>query len=222
MKNAMRFGNMLMILAMSVVLVVWGFLGIASAQPTGQHYNLNIIAVPENNRPPDSNDGSGHTIFVPLDTVQGDIDCRIYLAEGNTFDTADRFCLDGDARFTLPDPDPNDDCEAEYQVWLALAGKPGGGANVTTCKDVSGVEECSTENTIDVTGNRTTGKPQWRNVTKQLLTLCLDTDVISGCDTREFLFDDEFASYLWAVDNFGNRIAKLRFYPIAQNIGCVP
>src|SRR3990170_2515730 len=94
-------------------------------KPAGSHYNLNIIAVPENNRPDDSNDSSRHTIFAPLDEVQGDVDCRIYLAMGNKFDVVDGFCLDGDARFTLPDPDPDDDGTVEYQVWIALAGKPG-------------------------------------------------------------------------------------------------
>jgi hypothetical protein len=219
MKNGMRFGRMLKLLALGAVLVVGGFGGIATAGP---HYSLNIIAVPENNRPPDSKDGAGHTIIGPLDTVRGNVDCRIFVTAGTTFDTVDRFCLDGDASFTLPDPDPDNYCATEYQVWIALAGKPNGGANLTTCKVVSGEEECSLENTFEVTGSRKSGTPQWTNVTRELLTLCYDTDDDGTCDTREYLFDDKSAQYLWAYDNFGNRIAKLRFYPISQAIACTP
>jgi hypothetical protein len=194
---------------------------------SGPHYNLNIIAVPPNNRPPDSNDSSQrHTIFAPLNTVRGNVDCRIYLTNGGTtfnFQVTDGFCLDGDARFVLPDPDPNNDGTAEYQVWVALAGKPGGGANLTTCQvDTLGTEVCSTENTITLTGNRDPGKPRWVNATKALLTVCLDTDTVVGCDTRAFLFDDSLVNYLWQYDNFGNRIMKLRFYPITQPIGFNP
>jgi hypothetical protein len=64
-----------------------------------------------------------------------------------------------------------------------------------------------------LTGNRDPGKPKWTNVTKQLLTIYLDTDLDNVCDTRKFLFDDALVNYLWQYDNFGNRIMKLRFYP---------
>ena len=192
----------------------------------GPHYNLNIIAVPPNNRPPDSNDSQRHTIIAPLNTVKGNVDCRIFLTNGGTtfdFQVVDGFCLDGDASFILPDPDPNNDGTAEYQVWLELAGKPGGGSNLTTCQvDATGVEVCSTENTITLTGNRDPGKPKWTNVTKQLLTICLDTTGDGICDTRAFLFDDAAVNYMWQYDNFGNRLMKLRFYPITQPIGFTP
>jgi len=212
-----------------VALVVGLFPSIAGAgdMPNGTHYNLNIIAVPPNNRPDDSNLSNRHTIFAPLNTVKGNVDCRILLTNGGTtfgFQVVDGFCLDGDASFILPDPDPNNTGIAEYQVWLALAGKPGGGSNLTTCKvdTVTNEDVCSLENTITLTGNRDPGKPRWVNVTKQLLTLCLDTDADNVCDKREFLFDDKNTQYLWQYDNFGNRIAKLRFYPVQQSIGLIP
>jgi hypothetical protein len=194
--------------------------------PNGTHYNLNIIAVPPNNRPPDSNESNRHTIIAPLNTVKGNVDCRILLINGGTtydFQVVDGFCLDGTASFVLPDPDPNNDGTAEYQVWIALAGKPGGGANLTSCKvdPTTGEDICSLENTITLTGNRDPGKPKWVNVTKQLRTLCLDTTGDQVCDTRAFLFDDGL-QYLWQYDNFGNRIAKLRFYPVTQLIGFNP
>jgi hypothetical protein len=201
----------------------------AGDMPNGTHYNLNIIAVPPNNRPPDSNTSNRHTIIAPLNTVRGNVDCRIMLTNGGTtydFQVVDGFCLDGDASFVLPDPDPQNTGVAEYQVWLALAGKPGGGANLTTCQvDKMTLEEvCSLESTITISGNRDPGKPKWVNVTKQLLTVCLDTSVPSDgvCDTRQFLFDDSTKDYLWQYDNFGNRLLKLRFYPIQQPIGFNP
>lgn len=211
-----------------VAVFLYGGQGGAQADQglSGSHYNLNIIAVPPNNRPPDSKDSQRHTIIAPLNTVKGNVDCRILLANGGTafgFQVKDGFCLDGDASFILPDPDPDNDGTAEYQVWVALAGKPGGGANLTTCQvDALGTEVCSTENTITLTGNRDPGKPRWINVTKQLLTICLDTDLDNICDTRTFLFDDAALNYLWQYDNFGNRILKLRFYPISQPIGLMP
>lgn len=197
--------------------------------PNGTHYNLNIIAVPPNNRPDDSSTSNRHTIFAPLDTLRGTVDCRIMLTNGGTtydFQVVDGFCLDGDAKFVLPDPDPLNTGVAEYQVWLALAGKQGGGASLTTCQvDKLTLEEvCSTETTITISGNRDPGKPKWVNVTKELLTVCLDTSVPRDgkCDTRQFLFDDSTKDYLWQYDNFGNRLLKLRFYPIKQSIGFNP
>lgn len=185
--------------------------------PSGPHYTLIIIAVPPNNRLPDSNDSQRHTIIGPLNSQGANVDCRILLA-ANDFQVVDGFCLDGDARFSLPDADPDDNSSTSYQVWVALMGKPGGGMTLTTCKDTNkdGIEdECSTEQVVRV---RATGKPNWSNVTKELLTVCLDTDSDGTCDTRELMFDDSTAQYLWTYDNYGNRIAQLRFYPLPEYI----
>jgi len=222
--------NTLRRIAMAALAIALGFspdIAMAGDMPNGPHYNLNIIAVPRNSRPDDSNVSQRHTIFAPLDTVKGNVDCRILLTNGGTtfdFQVVDGFCLDGDASFILPNPDPNGDGTAEYQVWIALAGKPGGGSSLTTCKvdTVTNEDVCSTENTFTLTGNRDPGKPKWVNVTKELLTLCLDTNADQVCDTREFLFKDGNVQYLWQYDNFGNRIAKLRFYPVKQAIGLIP
>ena len=219
--------NPLRPIAMAALAAAIGFspdITVAGDMPNGSHYNLNIIAVPPNNRPPDSNPSSQrHTIFAPLNEVKGNVDCRILLTNGGTtfdFQVVDGFCLDGQASFILPNPDPNGDGTAEYQVWIALAGKPGGGASLTSCivDPVTNEDVCSTENTFTLTGNRDPGKPRWVNVTKELLTVCLDTDGDQLCDTREFLFANKDLQYLWQYDNFGNRIAKLRFYPVQQAI----
>jgi hypothetical protein len=181
--------------------------------PSGSHYNLNIIGVsnPKNSSMDESN---RHTIFVPL---QGS--CRINLAEGS-YNVADGNCFDGDgAEFRLPDPDPDGDGVTAYSVYARALGKPGGSAVATTCFDEAGETWCSTENVVLV---RSTGKSTFRNVSKELLSLCLDTDGDGDCDTREFLFDRDLADYFWQYDNNGLKLAQLRFYPIPTNVGTTP
>jgi hypothetical protein len=69
---------------------------------------------------------------------------------------------------------------------------------------------------------RGTGKPRVENVSKELLSVCLDTDDVVGCDTRSFLFDDETVEYLWNYDNNGLRVAQVYFLEITQQIGLDP
>ena len=69
---------------------------------------------------------------------------------------------------------------------------------------------------------RDTGKPRVENVSKELLTVCLDTDVVAGRDTRSFLFDDDAVEYLWNYDNFGLRVAQVYILEIPQAIGLDP
>ena len=99
--------------------------------------------------------------------------------------------------------------------------------NITTCATAdwdndptTPTEElCSLEVKVLVRG---TGKPRVENVSRELLTLCVDTDGDLRCDERVFLFDDRAEDYLWSVDNFGLRNAEVRFLEIAQNIGLDP
>jgi len=51
-------------------------------------------------------------------------------------------------------------------------------------------------------------------VTKQLTTVCLDTDGDGACNLRSGIFEEEAFSYFWDYDNNGLRLAQLRFYPI--------
>jgi hypothetical protein len=147
-----------------------------------------------------------HVIFVPL---QGN--CRINLTEGD-YNIADGNCFDVDgARFYLPDPDPDGDGVTAYSVYARTLGKPGGSSVTVTCFDEAGETWCSTESVVLV---RSTGKSTFRNVSKELLSLCLDTDGDLVCDTREFLFDRDLADYFWSYTNNGLRLAQLRFYEI--------
>ena len=78
---------------------------------------------------------------------------------------------------------------------------------------------CSTETRLLVRG---TGKPKVENVSKELLSLCLDTDDVLGCDTRSFLFDDDAVDYLWNYDNNGLKVAQVYLLEVPQQIGLVP
>jgi hypothetical protein len=134
----------------------------------------------------------------------------------------DGFCLDGDARFQLPDPDPDNNGITSYSVWVRAVGKPNGGASLRTCfQDVNGggATWCSTESAV---AWRDSGKPHWDNVTKELLTICVNNDADPACDLRVFLFDDLGDLYWWNYDNYGNRIVQLRFYPVPTNVGLGP
>jgi hypothetical protein len=187
--------------------------GPGNGAPSGPHYNLNIIGV-ENPKTAPMDDTNRHMLFVPL---QGS--CKIGLAEDD-FSVADGNCFDGDgAAFTLPDPDPDGDGVTTYSVYARALGKPGGSSVTTTCFTEDGEEWCSTESMVLV---RSTGKSTFRNVSRELLSLCLDTDDDGVCDTREFLFDRDLADYFWQYDNSGLRLAQLRFYPIPTDVGTQP
>jgi hypothetical protein len=129
--------------------------------------------------------------------------------------------------YTCPVDDPSclntDPTFQGYNVYARALAKPGGSAQITTCAVGAGDDGifgnaddeivCSTENVVLV---RNTGKSKFSNVTKQLTTLCLDTDGNGACDTRVGIFDASLYDYFWDYDNHGLRLAQLRFYPIAD------
>jgi hypothetical protein len=183
-------------------------------------YKMNLIGHPGTPTAEMLND-QGKRLFVKLEG-----NTRINLSPG-PFDILDADGTDGTAAFQLPDPDPDGDGETWYGVYVRPKGKPNTGMNITTCATAdwdndatTPTEElCSLEVAILVRG---TGKPQVKNVSRELLTLCVDTDGDLKCDERVFLFDDRAEDYVWSVDNFGLRNAEVRFLEIAQNIGLDP
>jgi hypothetical protein len=183
----------------------------ATGFPTGTTlYKFNLLGVPKGKTASMTGD-EGKRMFVPL---WGN--AKIYLQPG-PFDIIDANATDANgATFQLPDPQIGDTEYTWYGVYIRPKGKPGGKATLTSCKIVDGEELCSTENYLVVRGK---GKPQVENVSKELLTVCLDLDHIeeaNPCDLREFLFDDELAQYLWNVDNQGLRNAEVRFIELPQ------
>ncbi len=207
--------RVLFIGTLAVALVVpFAAVSAGNGAPSGPHYTLNVIGVDQPKTQP-LDDTSRHTIFVPL---QGS--CRINLAEGD-YQVLDGDCFDGDgAAFQLPDPDPDGDGVTAYSVYARALGKPGGSAVATTCfEDAGGDTWCSAESVVLVRG---TGKSTFKNVSKELLSLCLDTDGDRICDIRTSLFDDDNVDYFWSYDNDGLRLAQLRFYEIPTTVGVAP
>lgn len=186
-------------------------------------YKFNLIGVPREKNP-DMTGDAGKRMFVKLEGQS-----KIYLQEGD-FDIVDANATDGNGgRFQLPDPDPDGDGETWYGVYVRPVGKPHTSATITSCVQddfdptLPGDEElCSTESKLLVRG---TGKPRVENVSKELLTVCLDLDQIveqNPCDLRSFLFDNDSYTYLWNYDNNGLRVAQVYFLEIPQTIGLVP
>lgn len=180
--------------------------------PSGAHYNLNIIGVPKD-KTADMTGNNGHRIFV---SETGNT--RINLTEGD-YGVLDANGTDGVAAFQLPDPDPDGDGVTAYSVYARALGKPGGSSVTTTCFEDAGETYCSTETMVLV---RDSGRSKFDNVSKELLSLCLDTDGDGTCDTREFLFDRDLADYYWSYDNSGLKLAQLRFYEVPTNVGTTP
>lgn len=183
-------------------------------------YKMNLIGHPGSPSSDMLND-QGKRMFLRLNG-----NTRILLSEGG-FDILDADGTDGSAAFSLPDPDPDGDGVTWYGVYIRPKGKPNTSLNMTTCasgdfdNDASTPDEelCSLEVRVAVRG---TGKPKVDNISKELLTLCVDTDGDLRCDERIFLFDDRAHDYVWSMDNFGLRNAEVRFLEIPQNIGLTP
>jgi len=201
-------------------------LAAANGLPNNGHdrlYKFNLIGV-SREKNPDMTGDAGKRMFVKLEGPS-----KIYLQKGE-FDIIDANATDANGgRFQLPDPDPDGNGETWYGVYIRPVGKPGGSATIGSCVEADfdltlpGLETlCSTETKLLV---RTTGKPQVTNVSKELLSVCLDIDHIveaNPCDVRSFLFDDEAVQYLWNYDNNGLRIAQVYILEIPQQIGLTP
>ena len=188
--------------------------GNGNGAPSGAHYNLNIIGVPKD-KSADMTGTKGHSLFVRLEGKT-----KINLTEGS-YEVLDRNGTDGTAAFQLPNPDPDGDGVTEYSVWARALGKPGGSSTTTTCitEIATGDVFCSVEQMVLVRG---TGQSKFTDVSKQLLTACIDWDGDGTCDQRIFLFSDDAFEYFWDYDNKGLRLAQLRFYEVPSNVGLNP
>src|SRR5262245_14707728 len=226
---------------LSLLLMIALCAGTALAQgnnaPNGAHYNLNIIGVEKGKTAPMTGTNR-HTIFVALGKGEA-ANSRIYLVpgdftvcDGNGFDAA--FDCNGTqiqsqgAVFRLPcNNDPalgatacTVDEQAKYAVYARAVGTPGGSATITTCAMDKATNEvvCSTSNQVAFAFESRTfthsGKPSFENVTKELTTLCFDSNLDGICDTRLSLFDDKLINYFWSYDNNGLRLLQIRFYTL--------
>ena len=183
--------------------------------PSGAHYNLNLVGV-DKGKTADMTGANGHVIFTNLYGTT-----KINLQEGD-FQVIDANGTDANgALFQLPNPDPDGDGVTAYSVFARALGKPGGSAKATTCytDPTDGSVYCSTESMVLVRG---TGKQSFDNVSKELLTVCLDTNGDGVCDTRTSLFSNSTYDYFWNYDNNGLKLAQLRFYEVPTTVGTTP
>jgi len=192
-----------------------------SGSPKGAHYELGIIGVSDPKTQPLTG-SDRHTIFVGLGAngEGGDVITNIYLTQGpfavcdgNGFDPA--YACDGSlvasagAVFQLPCDTLTNTCltgtSQAYTIWARALGKPGGSATVTTCAtDLTNTVICSTENTLLVRGG---GHQRFKNVTSELTTIVTTLGTIS-------LFQVGFLNFFWQYDNFGLKLAQVRFYAL--------
>jgi hypothetical protein len=178
--------------------------------PSGAHYNLNIIGVSKD-KSAAMDDNGGHRIFVPLEG-----NSKIMLSEGD-FAVLDANGTDGNgAEFQLPSPDPDNDGETEYSVYIRGLGKPGGSSTLTpsATDPLTGEVYYSALQTVVV---REKGKGSFTNVSKSLLYVYADIDG-DGVIDRVPLFDSRLQDFMWNYDNNGLKLAQLRFYEIPTNV----
>jgi hypothetical protein len=191
--------------------------------PSGPHFNLNIIGTSEKNA--NMTGGNGRRIFVLLGGKDNGVKTKIMLNEGPDFEVLDANGTDdGQAAFQLPHPDPDCDGVTEYSVYYRALGKPNQKALMQTCyEDEFQNTWCATDRDGFVSqitiGRDGGGKPKFENVSKDLLYVdyCTEVDALTG-DCLSWavspLFGDYLADYWWEYDNYGQRIAQLRFYPV--------
>jgi len=210
------------LLVVSLAVVALSSIALAgNGAPSGPHYNLNIIGVPKDKNPPMDNN-KGHRIFVPLWGKTKILLCESGVGEDCAdvvdFQVLDANGTDGEAAFALPNPDPENTGTTLYSVWARALGKPGGGADITTCAwDPVAEEEVCSMYILEL--RRTHGKQSFQNVSKYLLyiyAMIYNPKTEAYECTRLPLFDERLEDYLWDYDNNGLRIAQLRFYPGVQ------
>lgn len=195
--------------------------------PSGSHYNLNIICVP-NGKKADMTNTQGRTIFVSCAGTS-----KINLIEGADFQVLDRNGTDGSASFQLPptdtgvitdQPGVKDECTLNadgsytcgsgtsvYSVFARALGNPRGTAVMMLCglDPADGTPECGTDNQLTLDAS---GRPaRFENVTANLLYLYNVT--IDGVLYKRIpLFSDVLQDYFWSYDNNGLKLLQLRFY----------
>ena len=180
--------------------------------PSGAHYNLNLIGMEKaKNIDPNSVTSGGHRIFVKLGSKDNAATTKILLDEGPDFAVLDYDGTDGQARFQLPNPDPDNDGVTQYSVYLRVLGKPGGKIRMaTSAMDPELGEVVSDLSTVSV---REKGQMKFANVSASLLYIYAWVYVDGAwVYQRVPLFSDLLQDYLWSYSNQGVRLCQVRFY----------
>jgi len=203
-------------------------------------YNLEVIAYDPSHCPSGNANGHRIAVKAnvnDLTTVKGADPSTlirqndIMLTEGPFDVLSSNACLNGTAAFQLP-ANPcstlltpcalDNPAFQNYQVYARLVGKPGTGVNVTTCATqnvidpitgaiISSTIVCSTESWLSVRASGKAGSPKFTNVSRELLSVCLDTNGDLKCDTRIALFSGGLQDFFWNWDTTGKAHAQLFF-----------
>ena len=185
-----------------------------NGSPSGPHYNLNIIGVPQD-KTADMTGNNGHRIFINLEGKS-----KILLAQGaDIFDFA---VLDANgtgnsaATFQLPNPDPDQDGTTWYSVYCRLRGKPDKSIKFVTTAELDGEKYVGME--LVRTREKGNGKNSFENVTKYLLYVQVEID---GVTKSVPIFSPNLAGFTWYWDvtNNGCKIVQLRFYELETDTG---
>ncbi|MHC4132994.1 MAG: hypothetical protein ACYSSP_13320 [Planctomycetota bacterium] len=196
---------------------------------TGKHYTLNIIGVRDDHPKNIDNCGEGHRIFVLLGSKGNRSRTKINLIScedaGMGADCDDWGVLDcdgtddGEAALMLPDPNIDVPRTTGYTVLIRALGKPGGIADVNVCATYTEPEpdEIVCGETVHLVrekgqAKKASGSQKFMNVSKELLTICVDTGKTNL--ERMYIFDERLRDELWNYDNQGLKHAQIRLYPI--------
>jgi hypothetical protein len=186
-----------------------GSLAAGNGAPSGPHYDLALIGAPKQ-KSADMSGNEANRILVPLESG-----AEVMLSQGD-FVVLDANGTDGNAGFSLPNPDPDNDGTTRYSVFARAVGKPAGGSTVTTCATdpVSGEEFCSVYVSVLV---REKDGTSFTSLSKELLLVFADPNG-DGKVERVPLFGSALQDYLWRYDNNGLKVAELRFYEVPTTV----
>jgi hypothetical protein len=113
----------------------------------------------------------------------------------------------------------------QYEVRARVVGKPGGTVRITGCVGMQQLDPATQEETsaslcsvgqndIWVGAGR-----EWENVSRQLLTVCIDTTGDGVCDERVGLFDSRGKDYWWSLDHAGRPHVQLVLFAAPRPTG---
>lgn len=196
--------------------------------PSGPHYNLNIIGVPQD-KTADMDQQGGHVIFVPLGGEpngnsgangkgNSSNNTKILLSPGDEFLVIDKNGTDGRAEFQLPGA-----VSTTYEVYARKGGTPGGDAFFELCATEPGEDGVfGTSDDVEICGGNEIEirRKKFTDVSATLLWLSADVTAdtpLADClgesgNVEIALFDPCLQDYLWDYTNNGLKLLQLRFY----------
>jgi hypothetical protein len=202
------------VLLLVPVLAVAGTAETGNGCPSGAHYNLNIIGMAKGkNLDPNADTSGGHRIFVSLGSKDSAATTKVLLLEGAEFNVLDYDGTDGQAKFQLPNPDPDGDGVTQYTVYMRVLGTPGGKIRMATSGTDPNFGEIASDMTV--VSVREKGQMKFANISAGLLYVYAWVfDDLTGTWVYQAvpLFSDLLQDFLWKFDNNGARLVQLRFY----------